>query len=533
MKQETDVLDVKPSSKRSTHRDTKVRRLLRFASGARSHVSACALNNSQSLAESAAFTESVFWSKQDDTAEADAPQPDARDAGDQSANFVCSVAQLKDLVTKLSESVCLSCIAAGLSTEDARRHIYQMSSSRHVLELELRCARGHPGINWASSASFNGNRGYCLNKQLIAAALLCGLERRELQEFMRLAGFGDMGDSAWKRALDDLYPIIQEEVDRVIAENIAAVNAEPCGSIISTDVQFCRPQRSGGGSIAHAAPFATCTVMSKTPGASHGCVVGIKHVRNQDLLDHGFAETQSKEKLATTLACEVVSEELNGVALCVSDPSSTTHAIFASTFLRNAKHSAAEIGCDPWHTDKNIAKSHRRLIEERRKLTPEERIGSGNRQYTARYPEVQELGIKTSDVTGWAAHCRAGFHSDAAQCRDEWMKHWDWVLKRSRERRVVLSAAFCKAYCKWLEDVSDDIVDSRFNVFTSEEESSHRVSLVYWRKGYRYGWRAWCARQNLKVLDWNENHGSRESKYDHSTEFRCALLAKFVAHMNR
>ena len=194
------------------------------------------------------------------------------------------------------------------------------------------------------------NSALCINRETIGAAYVCGGERRQFRDFVKAAKCGAISKNAWAEATQPLHAIVTAMADDVYAANVATANAagnERRGTTIGTDVQHSRSQRPGNGKFAAAAPLATCTVMDHTTAATSGNLLGQYHCENSDLQDAGLAVTASKDKRATTLACDDIADTLNKIDIAISDQSKVVQSLYRNCINSVAKHAHAIHGHDP------------------------------------------------------------------------------------------------------------------------------------------------------------------------------------------
>ena len=63
-----------------------------------------------------------------------------------------------------------------------------------------------------------------------------------------------------------------------------------------------------------------------------------------------------------------------------------------------------------------------------------------------------------------------------------------------------------------------------FGYKTDLEESFHRVTLKYWKKGTSYQFEEYCTRRALAALNWNEN---RDNNSENTYYFRKTIADQF------
>jgi len=210
-----------------------------------------------------------------------------------------------------------------------------------------------------------------------------------------------------------------------------------------------------------------------------------------------------------------------------------TQAVYRDYLM--IRHPLLQLGMDPWHLDKYLAKLIRQTFFEKTvKLTPEElaQRNPDDRKLT-RLEWAAELDI--CDFTAehflqWVRALRLEYSNlqiGDVEFRKKWLEAAVWLQDRAGERLMLCSESFFEAFAEFLSKTVDSVCASRFRVFTSEEESFHNVGMKYWRKGYKYTPEDYMARRSLQALDWNEHHGNPGK----TNRFRDILLQRFRAIM--
>jgi hypothetical protein len=437
-------------------------------------------------------------------------------------NFVCNTDRIFELFEQYR-----TCSVCGTPQQPVRGQTKQHGL---VLEIFFRCDRQH-STSWTSSAE-QADHTYRINTDFAASWLFCGMEGNQFENFFDLVECGRISRKQWSEIVAGTFSEISKLEEAVYFGNISTANEEVQrtgrGTIISTDCQHNRPQRYAVRFDNHAR-FAVQTAMDKSSAASSGNLLGQLTVTPEMLTLAKRGPTQSKDKLGSEIMSHILASALDRIDLCVSDMSGSTRESYECYVVSNSKHTHAKMGFDPWHTDKSIAKDLLAVLTHRTRRTLEEKQREGGRvQYRMTYPEFEKLDIKVSSFLKYLRSIRRDLHDTddhfADMVRNLWTdESWLWVQERAKKKKVALSDTFEVAYKKMLSDTVDRVVDSRYRIFTSEEESFHSMGRVYWRKGVPYGIEMFSARRGLQALDWNENH-FRKSKEPKTFRFRRALL---------
>lgn len=243
------------------------------------------------------------------------------------------------------------------------------------IQTTLVCPDQHVCL-WSSSKILP-DASLSINREIICAAVLSGLEKTKYVEFFEAARI-HCAESGYNKTASLFYEEVIQPAERELYESSCKSLQEEKEKVIGIDCQYSRSQRqteyrtSKSGEVVvkgGPAPHCTCTVMNLTKGSeNYGDILGQFHVSTSDLKDQDLKRTANKELLTTKAALTEIAKKVKDITRVVADGCTSLEWV-----VKECLGSKVEISTDTWHNGKNLCKAFIKLTSEKRPKTAEEK----------------------------------------------------------------------------------------------------------------------------------------------------------------
>lgn len=387
----------------------------------------------------------------------------------------------------------------------------------HCVGLTLQCSSCGNADMWWSSKRYNDNS-FQINRDVVRAWFCTGGESGKYQDFATELRAGVYNRKSFDVTIKLMIPIILTMEDQLYFQNVNQTNLElESGTIIGFDVQHSRPQRSFG-----PASLASGTFICHNPGKFYGKILLQVHTNTRELKENGGSGTESKDKIVITRGLEKLAKECYHILRGITDGSGSGQKAFKDLVI--SKHPQATLSFCNWHKCKNLTKDFKtKLFDRRTKLA----IKQGNKQYQHTYGDLRELDISPATIKGKWIYAQQSSGGNVEEMRDEFMSLVDFYQTLYEN---YLSEKTVEDLDEWLDNQTKDLDKYIHGDLTDLEESFHKTSLKFWKKGVGYDSDTYYAKRALAALYWNENFGKK--KVEKGRQFQQDIATKLYEYLN-
>lgn len=380
------------------------------------------------------------------------------------------------------------------------------SMTGHALKLAFQCGECATTTEWIGSKEYSDGS-LEVNRDMVVAWEITGGERGHYFKFAETMRCGTYNATSYDQTVGLMRPVILEMEDKVLKNNIDAVNQDNNQTILGFDCQHSRSQRSFG-----AAPYATTTFISHTPGPNYGKILYQSHISSHQMKEQNMTGKESKDKHTVVKGLTKMVELIDNIKHGICDGSSSGNKSWNDVVQKSAKY---ETKLPPlsncfWHGSKGIpAKFNKQVLE--RRFRAKTKKGLRKKRGNLRFPELIEIGLTGKKVKAHFIRAQKMFPGNAGEMSEEFQGLAEFYQELSENS---LPKETVKAVEKFLETNSKKMEKYALGYKTDLEESFHRVVLKYWKKGTSYSYEQYVTKRALAFLDWSENfHAAKKTSY--------------------
>ena len=341
-------------------------------------------------------------------------------------------------------------------------------------------------------------RNFELNKIILAAAALCGLEVKHLSEYFDAASILHPSCASMRRVEPKLFPFIKATGSAELNLQIALANGRSNGTCVALDEQHSCSQRAG-----KRAPFCSTVFVNDHMGK----VLTLSHASAKEAKDLGV---KCLAKASRVLGLQSMAASLNHIDMIIVDGCASSEKDLDEHVRINRQHDKVCLNKDLWHKAKNIGKAWIKLTTKR---------GTDRKLLYSNLSCVPIRTIKTH-LTYCAKKCTGNVDEFEALWLDR-IDHWNIDLELPEDGKEY------EALCSFMYSYVCDLRHYSAAKYTSNTESFHHLANKYCSKGVRRCFNTHIARKTLAVLDWNENYKCQHHTYN----FSLIIMRNFISSL--
>lgn len=336
---------------------------------------------------------------------------------------------------------------------------------------------------------------YEINKRMMASAVLCGLEIKQVTDFMETFDIACPKATSLYQAEVDLFPVIMTHGDAETKNQIARANDLPNGPVIAVDEQHSRSQRAG-----KRAPYCSAAFINE----ANGKIITLSHASKAEA---DKLKVKDLAKASRLLGLSTVAREINKIDMLVFDGCTSAQKDVNERVQCDRRHAGVKLNKDLWHKAKSLGKDWKKLINTKAS------------RGVLMYPNLANITPFMMKLH-WT-YCARNCKKNVDLFEQLWLErayYWNIDMNISEH-----GEEFAALY-NFLEHYLPDIPSYIYAKYTSKTESFHHVANKYCSKGAARSNEAYKARKTLALLDWNENHGKDKI----TSMFRQKIMIDFI-----